>query len=330
MASRFQEGPWRDWYEANAMELSSYCLARGRYELAHELHAIGSRSYERQVINKAPLGDTNDDGKPLTQFLEEYRQRLAEFPLLVVTRSRILERLNGFAGGIDRDKLKTVVKHEGSIAFGVICNQLARGGWLRQEKTGKKYTIYPESSAPASDELFVSEEIVAREENARRIADIRMAKIEESLARGEVPEGYELLEADPIVRKPMTPELQEILDDARQAGYLVLDSHANDGSFSIRPYFEFELEEDFMIYPVPKPCGTPLVCKKEDRELHRGLTIWPDHMARRMDVKPWLAEDITDYAVMRVSPGVGTPARDPTSAAKTVTTDAAPKRAWPA
>ena len=34
----------------------------------------------------------------------------------------------GHAGEIDRDKLKNLLKHEGSTAFGVICNQLARGG----------------------------------------------------------------------------------------------------------------------------------------------------------------------------------------------------------
>ena len=34
----------------------------------------------------------------------------------------------------------------------------------------------------------------------------------------------------------MTPELQQILEDARQAGYFVEDNHANDGSIQIRPY----------------------------------------------------------------------------------------------
>jgi hypothetical protein len=298
MASHFHEGRWRDCYEASAMELSSYCQARGRYELAEELLAIGTEWYEREVIKKSHPGDINDYGKPLAQILEEYRQRLAEFPLLWVTRSRLLGSLNGLVDGIDRDKLKTVVKHEGATAFGVICNQLARGGWIRQEKTGKKYTIYPESTAPASDELFVSKEFPTPEGNDRPVVTIY-----DPAASHEIPAGYELVESDPIVPRPMTPELQEILDDARQAGFLVLENHTNDG-FLIRPYFEHELDENFILYPVPKPCGTPLVRKTDDRELPRGLTILPDHTARRMDVKPWLAEDIVDYGVMRAVLGL--------------------------
>jgi hypothetical protein len=294
MSAGFQDQRWQGWHLASAMWMSSYCLARGRYELALELWAIGTEWYEREVANNASLGDTNDYGKPFRQFLEEFRQRLAEFPLLLVTRSRLLETLNGFAGGIDRNKLKAMVKHEGSSTFGVICNQLARGGWLRQEKIGKKYTVYPESTAPVSDELFVSKQLRAPEENDRS-----MAMSDESAASFEIPEGYELVESDPIVSRPMTPELQQIVDDARQAGYYVQDDHANGGAIIIRPYFEYELDEDFILHPVPKPCGVPLIQRKGDRGLPKGLTILPDHTAHRADVKPWLAEDITDYAAMR-------------------------------
>ena len=59
-----------------------------------------------------------------------------------------------------------------------------------------------------------------------------------------------------------------------------------------------------MLRDVPKPCGTPLIWRSEDREPLKGLTIWPDHMARRMDVKRWLAEEIVDYGVMRVVLGL--------------------------
>jgi hypothetical protein len=294
MSAQFQEQRFRRWYELNATEQSSYCNARGRYELAHELHAIHTEWYEREVVNKGHLGETADDGKPFKQTLEEYRQRLAEFPLLVVTRSRILECLNGLSAGIDREKLKTVAKHEGSTAFGVICNQLARGGWIRQEKTGKQFMIYPANNPPANDDVFISTELPPPKD-----LDDPTAVIHQTQASEEIPEGYEYVEADPIVHRPMTPELQQILDDARQAGYFVSDDSWQDGAIFIRPYFEHELKEDFTLSTVPRPLGTPLVYKSEDRGLPRGLTIWPDHMARRMDVKPWLAEDITDYAVMR-------------------------------
>jgi hypothetical protein len=294
MSSHFQDARWREVLEFSALGLSSYCLARGRYELAHELHAIGTESYERAILNKELPDKANDDGKRPSQFLEEYKQRLAEFPLLVATRSRLLESVIGRAEGIDRDKLKTAVKHEGSTAFGVICNQLARGGWIRQEKTGKKYTIYPESTVPISDELFISKEMPIPDENNPPVEDIY-----DPGASHETPEGYELIGSDPIIRKPMTAELQQILDDARHAGYFVQDDHANDGLILIRPYFESELADDDVLGLIPKPCGVPRVWKEAEEELPRGLTIWPDHTARRMDVKPWLAEDITDYAVMR-------------------------------
>src|SRR5262245_52673552 len=117
MSAHFQGERWREVLEFIAQSLSNYCLARGRYELAHELHAIGTEEYERRVVNTALPGETNADGKSPREFLEEFKQRLAEFPLLVATRSRILESLNGRTEGIDRDKMKTVVKHEGSTAF---------------------------------------------------------------------------------------------------------------------------------------------------------------------------------------------------------------------
>ena len=76
----------------------------------------------------------------------------------------------------------------------MICNQLARGGWIRQEKAGKKYTIYPESTAPVSDELFVSQEIPTPEEN-----DGPIVNTDESAVSDEIPEDEELVESDPVV-----------------------------------------------------------------------------------------------------------------------------------
>ena len=143
MSAHFQDARWRDYLEFNAMSFSNYCLARGRYELAHELHAIGTELYERAIVNNEFPGETNDDGKPFTEFLEEYKQRLAEFPLLVATRSRILENLNARAEEIDRDKLKTIVKHEGFTAFGVICNQLARGDGFARRKPARSTRFTP-------------------------------------------------------------------------------------------------------------------------------------------------------------------------------------------
>jgi hypothetical protein len=64
MPAYFQDAHSRVWYETNAMQFSGFCLARGRYELAHELHAIGTEWYEREIVSKTGLGETNDPRAP--------------------------------------------------------------------------------------------------------------------------------------------------------------------------------------------------------------------------------------------------------------------------
>ena len=141
------------------MELSAFCLTRGRYELAGDLLAIVTEWYEGEVVNKAWPRDTSADPKRYRQVLAQYEERLAELQLLVATRSRVLESLNDNAGGIDRDKLESRLKHDGSTVFGVICDQLARGGWLRQEKTRTSFMLYPTATPPPSDDVFVRQEL---------------------------------------------------------------------------------------------------------------------------------------------------------------------------
>jgi hypothetical protein len=79
MSSRFQEGRWRDWYEANAMELSTFCLARGRYEVARELHAIGTECYEREVVNKAYRAIPSPSKNTTAKSLENTRNAWPSF-----------------------------------------------------------------------------------------------------------------------------------------------------------------------------------------------------------------------------------------------------------
>jgi hypothetical protein len=155
------------------MELSSFCLARGRYEIAQELHAIGTEWYQREVVNRRDPHDSTHDRRQHRELLAEYKARLAELPLLVVTRSRLINSLRSHPQGIDRNKLKDEVSCEGSTAFGVICNQLARGGWIRQERDGKKFMLYPEKEPPASDDLFIEAELPTPEPLDRMAHDER-------------------------------------------------------------------------------------------------------------------------------------------------------------
>ncbi len=157
MADRFTRCERDDWHSANAMELSKFCLARGRYEVASELHQLGTEWYER--FAKPEGGATASDHRIYRDVLKSYKDFLPEFALLIETRDRVLLTLKNHPEGIDRDKLKAKVAHRGVTSFGVICNQLARGGWLRQQKAGKKQVLSPETTSPVSDDVFINREI---------------------------------------------------------------------------------------------------------------------------------------------------------------------------
>jgi hypothetical protein len=163
-----RQGEWREWYADNAMSLSSHCRARGRYELASDLHDIGTEWYEKEVVLKRQPGDTADDRKTYRQVLADYKAERPEFGLLVATRKRLLDALSKYPSGIDRNALKKEIGHQGSTTFGTICNQLERGGWLRQQKDGKKYKLLPAAATVVSDEAFASAEIPTPAELRKR------------------------------------------------------------------------------------------------------------------------------------------------------------------
>ena len=94
-----RQGEWREWYAVNAMSLSSHCRARGRYELASELHGIGTEWYEKEVVLKPHPGDTAEDRKVYRQVLADYKAERPEFGLLVATRKRLLKALSKHPSG---------------------------------------------------------------------------------------------------------------------------------------------------------------------------------------------------------------------------------------
>jgi hypothetical protein len=163
-----REGDWRDWYAVNAMSLSSHCRARGRYEIALELHDIGTEWYERAVVLKREPGDTAENRKTYRQVLADYKADRAEFALLMATRTRLVDAVGKRQDGVDRNKLKSEIHHQGSTTFGTICNQLERGGWIRQNKDGKNNLLFPASSRLASDQEFIETEIPTPAELGRR------------------------------------------------------------------------------------------------------------------------------------------------------------------
>jgi hypothetical protein len=170
LPSYVSQGEWHDWYETNAMSLSNQCRARGRYEIAFELHVIATAWYEQNVVRMKQPGDTPEFRKRCRQLLAEYRAYNAEFPLLIATGNRLVEHLTHTQTAIERNKLKAIIGHQGVTAFGTICNQLDRGGWIQQRKEGKKTLVYPGSSPVSSDDKFIASEIPTPAE-LRRKAD---------------------------------------------------------------------------------------------------------------------------------------------------------------
>ena len=168
LPSYIREADWRDWYAVNAMELCGHCRARGRYEIALELHDIGTEWYEREVVLKPQPGDTAEDRKKYREILADYKADRAEFPLLISTRARLIEIISKHQDGIDRNKLKSEIEHQGATTLGTICNQLERGDWIRQQKDGKKFVLFPAVSRLASDQEFIATDIPTPAELRKR------------------------------------------------------------------------------------------------------------------------------------------------------------------
>ncbi len=138
LPSYIREADWRDWYAVNAMELSSHCRARGRYEIALELHDIGTEWYEREVVLKPQPGDTAEDRKKYREVLADYKADRAEFRFLISTRARLLETISKHQDGIDLNKLKGGIQHQGprhSVRFAINSNAAIGYGNIRMART---------------------------------------------------------------------------------------------------------------------------------------------------------------------------------------------------
>lgn len=157
----FSITPWLEADEAgNGNAFGEKASSHGRYEVAAALHAMGTKYYADHVVQGMP-GDPPERLERFQQHLQSLREKTAEFPLLIETRARLMQALAAHPDGIDRDDLKKEVGHPGKTTWGVICNQLARGGFIHQEAQGKKYILRPTSAAPVSNEVFLQTVIPA-------------------------------------------------------------------------------------------------------------------------------------------------------------------------
>lgn len=127
--------------------------AHGRYEIARLAQAMEADWYDKRVVQKTTNPDELEDFRA---YLKAYREKVMEYQILIDTRKRILTELLNHPTGIPREKLAKLVPHSGVTKFGVICNQMARGGWLRQEGD-KKFVVYPVSVNPKPNSIFIEE-----------------------------------------------------------------------------------------------------------------------------------------------------------------------------
>jgi len=173
--SFLSENEWRNIDGCNGISFAKSFLAKGRYEIAEEFHRWGTAWYEKNVVGKRNRFDTKEDREVFREYLAEYKEFFKEFPLLIHTRNKMIEIVNSYPNGIERNQLKKMVDHPGITKFGVICNQLSRGGWLNQENIGKKFILKPAVQRPVTDDEFIKttmQQIQANLANSKPIATL--------------------------------------------------------------------------------------------------------------------------------------------------------------
>jgi hypothetical protein len=150
---------YKDAEEVNAIDYASKCERRGRYELALEFHKIGTNWYERNVVNKPSPYDTEEYKKIFRQNLKEYENKLIIYPHLSIIRNDIINKLRNYPNGIERKDLFTLVEYKGLINFGAFCNQLEKGGWVKQIKKGKNIIVMSSDKKLISNADFLKLEV---------------------------------------------------------------------------------------------------------------------------------------------------------------------------
>jgi uncharacterized protein YifE (UPF0438 family) len=67
--------------------------------------------------------------------------------------------LRNYPNGIERKDLFTLVEYKGLINFGAFCNQLEKGGWIKQIKKGNNIIVISSNLKIMSDEEFLKLEL---------------------------------------------------------------------------------------------------------------------------------------------------------------------------
>lgn len=157
----FTVWPWVEANDAvNGNAFSDKARAQGRYEIASAFHQIGTEWYASNVVHGMP-GDSEERLESFREHLRELQEAAPELRRLIEVRGKILEALSRHINGIERDLLKKELNYEGKTSWGVLCNQLARGGWLEQSEQGRKKMLKPVLEAPITNQQFLDSTIPA-------------------------------------------------------------------------------------------------------------------------------------------------------------------------
>lgn len=143
-----------EWHEILLGDIyAKKARADGRYEVAEAFHEIGTQNYLTDVVgNRANAPMTLEQQEQFEAYHTYLVEYMPEYQHLIQTRKKIIVYLSEHSEGIQRDKLKSILGgHDGSTKWGVICNQLDRGGFIRQE--GK--IVFPATVIPPTNAEYL-------------------------------------------------------------------------------------------------------------------------------------------------------------------------------
>lgn len=74
-------------------------------------------------------------------------------------RNDIINKIKSYPNGIVHNDLITLIEYKGFINFGAFCNQLEKGGWIKQIRKGRRIIVMPSDKKIINDENFLKLEI---------------------------------------------------------------------------------------------------------------------------------------------------------------------------
>ncbi|HEX2863357.1 MAG TPA: hypothetical protein VHN99_02205, partial [Deinococcales bacterium] len=135
--------------------LAHHAEARARYEVASGLYKIYAAGYKRTVVNVLSDLDTPEERQRFRDIYDGTVEWASAIYRAAKARDLACKFLAARPEGIHRKELQRLVPLDLDMKWGVFCNQLARGGWVLQDKAGSDYLLRP-APPVESDQDFVN------------------------------------------------------------------------------------------------------------------------------------------------------------------------------